>query len=95
LKKSSRGSDWKVKFSDAGERALLRLPHAVQTRILAFLHERVARHPHPQDLAVRLQNRDKAWRFRVGDYRIIADIFKGEMVVLVIDMGHRREIYDR
>jgi mRNA interferase RelE/StbE len=33
------------------------------------------------------------WRVRVGDYRIIYDIRDGELVVLVLDVGHRREVY--
>ncbi len=33
------------------------------------------------------------WRYRVGDYRIICDILDGELVVLVVEIGHRGEIY--
>ena len=39
-------------------------------------------------------NRAGQWRYRVGDYRIIADIQDGKLVILVIAVGHRREIYD-
>ncbi|MBL9153542.1 MAG: type II toxin-antitoxin system RelE/ParE family toxin [Verrucomicrobiales bacterium] len=33
------------------------------------------------------------WRYRVGDYRIICQIKDGEMIVLVVAVGHRRDIY--
>lgn len=39
-------------------------------------------------------NRAGQWRYRIGDYRIIADIQDGKLVILVIAVGHRREIYD-
>ncbi|MBO4540460.1 MAG: type II toxin-antitoxin system RelE/ParE family toxin [Bacilli bacterium] len=39
-------------------------------------------------------NRAGQRRYRVGDYRIIADIQDGKLVILVITVGHRREIYD-
>ena len=38
-------------------------------------------------------NRVGQWRYRVGDYRIIADIQDSKLVILVIAVGHRREIY--
>ena len=33
------------------------------------------------------------WRYRIGDYRLIADIQDNELVIVAIDIGHRREIY--
>lgn len=39
-------------------------------------------------------NRAGQWRYRVGDYRIIADIQDAKLVILVIAVGHRRDIYD-
>ena len=39
-------------------------------------------------------NRKGQWRYRVGDYRIIAEIRDNELIILVINIGHRREIYN-
>ena len=39
-------------------------------------------------------NRSGQWRYRVGDYRILADIQDERIVILVLEVGHRREIYD-
>ncbi len=40
-------------------------------------------------------NKSGEWRYRVGDYRIIAEILDNEVIILVVAIGHRREIYDR
>ena len=39
------------------------------------------------------QNRAGQWRYRVGDYRIIAQIEDNKLIILVIAIGHRREVY--
>lgn len=39
-------------------------------------------------------NRKRQWRYRVGDYRIIAEIKDNELIILVITIGHRREVYN-
>ena len=38
---------------------------------------------------------DKSYKFRVGDYRLIVDLEKGKLLVLVIDIGHRKNIYNK
>ena len=38
-------------------------------------------------------NKSGQWRYRVGDYRIIAEIIEAEIVVLVLEVGHRKDIY--
>ncbi|WP_353682890.1 type II toxin-antitoxin system RelE/ParE family toxin [Mesorhizobium sp.] len=65
-----------------------------QRRILEFLHQRVSEHPNPRALAKRLTaTKQEAWRFRVGDYRIIAQFEDSRFVVLVVEVGNRREVY--
>ena len=39
-------------------------------------------------------NRSGQWRYRVGDYRLSADIQDDKIIILILDVGHRREIYD-
>ena len=41
-----------------------------------------------------IANRSGQWRYRVGDYRIIAEIQDNKVLILVLNIGHRREIYD-
>ncbi|MBC1353866.1 type II toxin-antitoxin system RelE/ParE family toxin [Listeria innocua] len=40
-------------------------------------------------------NRVGQWRYRVGDYRLIAEIQDNEVIVLILNIGHRRDIYDK
>jgi mRNA interferase RelE/StbE len=72
------------------QKELDRLPDDVVKRILARL-SRLEANPRPADVK-KLKGRD-AWRIRVGDYRVIYEIHDRELQVLVITVGHRREIY--
>ncbi len=72
------------------QKALDRLPDAAAGRIL--VSSRGTRNqPTPADVK-KLKGRD-AWRIRVGDYRVIYEIHDRELRVLVITVGHRRDIY--
>jgi mRNA interferase RelE/StbE len=62
---------------------------------MRFLRDRVAKRSNPHELGVRLQNSGGLFRYRVGDYRIIAEIRRAELIIYVVDVGHRRDIYDR
>lgn len=85
---------WRVDLSETAAADLERLDRVVQRRILAFLRERVAVADDPRQLAKALSGRFAGlWRFRVGDYRLIAEIQGGCLRVLVLDIGHRRDVY--
>ena len=72
------------------QKQLDRLPDQVTNRVLTSLAE-LETAPRTAG-AKRLKGRD-AWRIRVGDYRIIYEIHDRELRVLVITVGHRREVY--
>jgi len=65
-------------------------------RILRFLRDRVAGLDDPRTLARPLKGAtaEPLWRYRVGDYRIIAVVEDANVRVLVVKLGHRREVYD-
>jgi mRNA interferase RelE/StbE len=86
---------WTLRFSAEALRQLRRIDPVVQRRILAFLQNRVAQTDDPSHLGQRLKGPLKTyWRFRVGDYRVICDIKRREITILVIAIGHRRDIYE-
>lgn len=64
-------------------------------RILDFLDGRIAGQHNPRDTGKTLTGNGLGvyWRYRVGDFRIICDIRDGELCVLVIQIGNRREVY--
>jgi mRNA interferase RelE/StbE len=72
------------------QKELDRLPDDVAKRILARLAG-LKTNPRPPDVK-KLKGRD-AWRIRVGDYRVIYEIHDRILQVIVITVGHRREIY--
>ncbi|WP_158822990.1 type II toxin-antitoxin system RelE/ParE family toxin [Granulicella sp. S156] len=85
---------WRVEYSDLAEKDLLRLNKPERERILKFFRERVSNHPTPKSLAETLAGPLRGlWRFRIGDYRAICDIQEGKLVVLVLEVGHRGDVY--
>jgi mRNA interferase RelE/StbE len=73
-------------------RALIKLDKPIRRRIQASI-DRLRSDPRPHGMAA-LRGLPGRCRIRVGDYRIIYRVDDGRLVVLVIDLGHRREIYD-
>jgi mRNA interferase RelE/StbE len=71
------------------------LDRPVQKRILAFLEGRVLPSHTPKQYGKKLTgNLSPFWSYRIGDYRVIADIKDGELVILVVQLDHRRQVYD-
>jgi len=82
---------WTVRFTAAAEKQLSRLDRPIQRRILAFLELLVQGDPRSSGRALR--GDAHAWRYRVGDYRLICDLVDDQVLVYVIRVGHRREVY--
>ena len=72
------------------QRSLSRIAVQDRERISDAIR-RLAEEPRPHGVK-KLSGRD-AWRIRVGDYRILYEIHNERLLILVIDIGHRREIY--
>jgi len=86
---------WTVEFDRAAAKELRRFDAPVARRILAFLRERVAQLDDPRSIgeALRGDSLGQYWKYRVGDYRIVARIVDRRLLVIVVRVGHRREIY--
>jgi mRNA interferase RelE/StbE len=86
---------WRVDFDPDAARELRKLGHDGRRSILKYLRERIATTEDPRRFGrAMLGELTGLWRYRVGDYRIIADIQDGQVLVLVVAVGHRRNIYD-
>jgi len=85
---------WTIELTSTATRQLARLDKPVAQRIRTFLQQRVAPMENPRNIGQKLHGKtlSEFWRYRVGDYRIIAEIEDDRLVVLVIEIGHRREI---
>ena len=86
---------WKVELDRGAVRDLDKLDRPTARRILAFLHERDARLDDPRAIGEALKGSElgEFWKYRVGDYRVISSIEHEVLRVLVIRIGHRREVY--
>ena len=86
---------WKVELSTEAVRELDKLDTQPRLRILKFLHERVATLDDPRSIgqALRGSRLGEFWKYRVGDYRLICKIEDDRVLVLVLRIGHRRDIY--
>lgn len=86
--------EWRVEFDAAAARELKALGTSEQRRILKFLRERVATREDPRRIGYVLTGEFSGlWRYRVGDYRLIVSIEDDRLIVLVLRLGHRRQVY--
>jgi mRNA interferase RelE/StbE len=87
---------WQIEFDPTARREFKKLDKPVSDRILKFLHERVGVLDDPRKIGERLQGPLRQfWKYRIGDYRLICSIKDDRLVVIVVHVGHRREVYDR
>jgi mRNA interferase RelE/StbE len=86
---------WLIEFESAAEKDLHRLDKPVALRIVRFLRLRVAVLDDPRSIGEALTGSKLGnyWKYRVGDYRIIADIQDARVCVQVVRLGNRREVY--
>jgi mRNA interferase RelE/StbE len=86
---------WLIEFDDKAKKELASLDKTVAKRITTFLRERVAPLDNPRNLGEALKGSKLGdfWKYRVGDYRVIASIEDGALRILVVRIGNRREVY--
>jgi len=86
--------DWTIEYTQTARKQLQKLGKSVARRILDFLDDRVAKQSDPRRLGKALSGPlGNLWRYRMGDCRLICDIDDKAVCVLVLRVGHRREIY--
>lgn len=86
---------WKIELDTAAERELDKLDPQIARRILVFLHGRVANLDDPRSIGEALKGSKlgEFWKYRVGDYRVITNIEDGNLRIMVIKVGNRKEVY--
>jgi mRNA interferase RelE/StbE len=73
---------------------LKKLDKSIQERVVSYLEKRILNNTNPRSLGDALKGRlDSYWRYRVGDYRVLCILENETVTVPVIQIGHRREIY--
>ena len=85
---------WRVEYSVVAEGQLRRLDRPTAQRVVDYMRERVAALEDPRQRGQALTGPLRGfWRYRVGDYRVICDIQDEVLRVLVVEIGHRGQVY--
>jgi mRNA interferase RelE/StbE len=86
---------WQIEFDPDALKELRKLDKPIQIRLVGFLRTRVSSLTNPRDIGEALsgQRLGSYWKYRVGDWRIICDIQDQKILVRVLRIGNRREVY--
>ena len=87
-------SKWIINFTKKSQKELQKLDRQIQTQIIAEL-DRIIHLGNPRDAGKSLTGElSGLWRYRVGDYRVIAELEDDIFTIIVVRIGHRKNIYD-
>lgn len=86
---------WRIEVSATAAKALARLDKPTARRVRDFLRHKLAELEDPRSVGKALVGPLNLWRYRVGDYRIIVSIEDTALRILVVRIGHRREVLSR
>jgi mRNA interferase RelE/StbE len=90
----SPSKTWRIEIARSAAKQIAKLGRPVQKSIQRFLRERLLPAENPRQWGKPLHGEKQGlWRYRVGDYRLICDIRDEEVIVLVLAVGHRKEVY--
>lgn len=86
---------WAIKYTETSQRQLKKLDKSLALRVLDYMDERVAHLEDPRSLGKNLvgPRLGSYWRYRVGEVRVICDIQDQQVLILVVEVGQRREVY--
>lgn len=85
---------WTIEFVPAAAKELRKLDRQVAARILTTLEQRIATLDDPRTIGGPLAGEHAGyWRWRIGDYRVVARIEDERVTVLVVRVAHRRDVY--
>ena len=86
-----------VEFAKRALKDLKKLDKSTASLILGWIRKNPVSYTHLRDPRVHgkglTANRSGEWRYRVGDYRLLAEIQDGKLVILMLTIGHRSEVY--
>lgn len=84
-------SSYRVEFTTAAAKEIRKLDLGIRRRILTSISE-LEQNPRPSGCK-KLTGESNAWRIRVGDYRVLFEVVDELLVVTVVRVAHRREVY--
>ncbi len=85
---------YRVKISEKAIKSLKKLDKEIARMIIAWIEKNLDGTNNPREKGKGLSHDKKGiWRYRIGHYRVLANIRDDELIVLVIELGHRKDIY--
>jgi mRNA interferase RelE/StbE len=86
---------WTIEYDPGAIKDLSKLNRSIQAEVFDYMDIRIAQAESPRAFGKPLRyDKFGLWRYRVRDYRIVCELQEGRQVVLVIGVGHRREVYE-
>ena len=86
---------WRVEFSTAAHKALRKMDPGIRALLVGWIEKNLEGCENPRAHGKALSaNLAGLWRYRVGDFRLIAEIQDDRLVILMIEIGHRSEVYN-
>jgi mRNA interferase RelE/StbE len=85
---------WTIEFEERAKRDLSKLDKSIQREIVRYLETRISNSHDPRSFGHALShNLSGLWRYRVRDYRIVCKLEQDRLIVLVVAIGHRSQVY--
>ena len=86
---------YKVVFTNEAKKQLKKLDKHIAALIIGWIEKNLEGCTNPRQHGKPLiADRIGQWRYRIGDYRIICEIQDEEIIILILEIGHRRNIYE-
>ena len=83
----------RIEYTETARKQLRKLDRTMQKRILDYMDEvALLENPRSRDKAL-VENMRGLWRYRIGDYRVICEIQESRIIISVLKIGHRKNIY--
>jgi mRNA interferase RelE/StbE len=82
---------YQIEWKHSAKKELRKLPPTTIKRIVSKVED-LANEPYPPGCR-KLAGYAHSWRIRVGDYRVVYDVFEGRLVIEIIRVAHRKEVY--
>lgn len=86
---------WLIRIEEGAKKDIAKLDRPVAKRVISFLRERLEKLDDPRSIGEALKGKKfgEFWKYRVGDIRIIARIEDNHLLILVVRVGHRKNVY--
>ena len=87
---------YKLKFEKNALKSLKKIDSNQRILLMAWIQKNLDQCENPRSLGKALSGKlNNYWSYRVGDYRIVVEIIDNELIIIIISIGHRRDIYKK